>query len=180
MDYGYIGSADGPTAIMISEGTGAWNPINWFGVITVLLILLPNIVYAVKYKGEKNLCANRLLNVCEQIGRFGSMLCLMVYVGPKGEFGFSSVFALLVYLFGNSCLILAYWIVWGVYFKAMGGEQTRKVIGLKYALAVLPAMIFLLDSLCLRHYLLGIFAVIFAIAHIGVTRENIKGKGSLR
>lgn len=199
MDYGIIGGADGPTAILVSRVGGGWNSINWFGVITVLLILLPNIVYAVKCRGEKNLCTNRLLNILEQIGRYGSMFFLIVYIGPKDGFGFGSVFEFLTYLFGNICLILAYWCTWVAYFKAIGvfgtncgheperqeqrgvsatfiagKEQVQKITGLKYVLAVLPAVLFLLDGICLMHFPLIICAVIFAIGHIGVTRENIK------
>lgn len=86
-------------------------------------------------------------------------------------------------------MVLAYWCVWGVYFKVTGvfkrhdsptavfiagGQRVRKITGLKYTLAVLPAALFLLDSLCLQNYPLAICAVIFGIAHIGVTRENIR------
>lgn len=193
MNYGYIGGADGPTAVFVASGGWEWNPINWFGVVTVLAILLPNIVYAVKCRGQKNLCTNKLLNILEQIGRYGSMLFMIVYIGPKDGFGFASVFAFFAYLFGNICLVLAYWCVWGAYFRAMGvfqrqekgadgptaifvagREQVRKITGLKYTLAVLPAVLFLLDSLCLMNYPLAICGVVFAIAHMGVTRENIR------
>lgn len=193
MDYGIIGGADGPTAIFVSRVEGGWNPINWFGVITVILILIPNIVYAVKCRGEKNLCNNKPLNILEQIGRFGSMFFLIVYIGPKDGFGFGSVFEFLTYLFGNICLILAYWCTWVAYFMRIGvfrkkvagadgptavfvagSEQVQRIKGLKYTLAVLPAVLFLLDGICLMYYPLAICAVIFAIAHIGVTHVNIK------
>lgn len=199
MDYGYIGGADGPTAIFVASSGWEWNPINWFGLITVILILIPNIVYAVKCKGEKNLCTNKLLNILEQIGRYGSMFFLIVYIGPKDGFGFGSVFEFLLYLFGNICLILSYWCVWVAYFKAFGvlggrkkqdvgkvgqdgptatfvagREQVQRIKRLKYTLAVIPATLFLLDAICMLYFPLAICAVIFGIAHIGVTRENIK------
>ena len=193
MDYGVIGGADGPTAIFVAgQVGGGWNWINLFGLITVLLILLPNIVYAVKCPGEKNLCTNRLLNVLEQIGRYGAMLFLIVYVGPADGFGFGSVFGLLCYGFGNICLILAYWCTWAAYFKALGVfakkrskggvtsvfvtgvEAVTKIIGLKYTLAILPAMLFFLDGITLWNVPLIVCAVIFAVGHIGVTRQNIK------
>ena len=39
--------------------------INVFGAVIVVLMLIPNIVYAIKNKGEKNLCANRCMNIVE-------------------------------------------------------------------------------------------------------------------
>lgn len=201
MDYGIIGGADGPTAVFVAGRVGGFNWINFFGLITVLLILLPNIVYAVKCRGEKNLCTKKFLNLLEQVGRYGSMVFSVVYIGTKDGFGFGSVFALFCYLFGNLFLILAYWCTWAVYFKAagvwrkkqrtaqvkgaeksdgptavfvVGREQVQKISGLKYVLAVLPTLVFLLDGIALWNIPLMICAVLFGIGHIGVTRENIK------
>ena len=41
--------------------------INVFGGIIVILMLLPNIVYALKNKDERNLCENRTMNLLEQV-----------------------------------------------------------------------------------------------------------------
>ena len=47
-----------------------------------------------------------------------------------------------------------------------------KNAGLALSLAIIPACIFLLSGLLLRHWLLAGFAILFAIAHIYVTRQN--------
>ena len=65
---GIIGGADGPTAIFISGKTGA-NWFNLYGLILVLLLLLPNILYAIKADHRQNPCSCRFLNVLEQAGR---------------------------------------------------------------------------------------------------------------
>ena len=44
--------------------------INLFGAGFVILLLIPNIVYALKNRGEKNLCDDRAMNLLEQIGRY--------------------------------------------------------------------------------------------------------------
>ncbi len=50
--------------------------INVFGAIIVILLLIPNIVYAIKNKDEKNICTNRLMNIAEQMdGTPASCLC---------------------------------------------------------------------------------------------------------
>ena len=35
--------------------------INVFGAVIVILMLIPNIIYALKNKGEKNNCTNQLM-----------------------------------------------------------------------------------------------------------------------
>ena len=138
--------------------------INVFGAVIVILMLIPNIVYALKNKGEKNLCGNRIMNLIEQAGRYACIL-LMWFPILVWKFGFGSVFEMLVYLVGNGALLVAYWIVYAVYTK-------RKSPNLALALAIIPSCIFLLSGILLRHWLLVGFAVLFAVGHIYVTKKN--------
>ena len=138
--------------------------INLFGAGIVVLMLLPNILYAIKNKDEKNLCTNRVMNLIEQIGRYACIV-LMWFPLLVWEFGFASVAAMLLYFVGNGALLAAYWIGYLIYFK-------KKNAGLALALAILPACIFLLSGLLLRHWLLVGFACLFAVGHIYVTYRN--------
>ncbi len=156
-----IGGADGPTTVFLA-GSFGW--FNLFGLILVVLLLIPNIVYALKVKGQPNKCQNRFMNVLEQVGRYGCMILMVFHVGIA-KIGFGSVEEFLIYLFGNIILMAAYWIVWGFYFHK---PDARK----QMALAVLPTLLFLLSGVTMRHWLLVIFAVVFGVAHIYVTREN--------
>lgn len=45
-----IGGADGPTSVFIAGQTGE-NWINIFGFIVIILMLLPNLIYAFYYRG---------------------------------------------------------------------------------------------------------------------------------
>ena len=127
-------------------------------------MLIPNIIYALKNRGEKNLCTNRALNLTEQIGRYA---CIVLMWLPLlvWEFGFASVTRMLIYAIGNAVLLTAYLILFAVYFK-------KKTPGLAVVLAVLPACIFLLSGILLRHPLLAGFALLFAAGHICVTVKN--------
>ena len=138
--------------------------INGFGAVIVILMLIPNIVYAIRNKGEKNLCTDRFMNLVEQVGRYA---CIVLMWLPLlvWKFGFASIFELLLYLAGNGLLLAAYWIAFAVYMK-------RRSPGLARALAILPACIFLLSGILLRHWLLVGFAVLFAAGHIYVTKKN--------
>ena len=142
--------------------------INVFGAVVVVLMLIPNIVYAIRYRDEKNLCTNRVMNLIEQIGRYA---CIVLMWLPLlvWEFGFQSVFELLLYLSGNGALLLAYWIV---FFLHMRKKSTAKAL----ALAVLPSCIFLMSGILLRHWLLAGFAVLFATGHIYVTLKNAQAQ----
>ena len=138
--------------------------INLFGVIIVILLIIPNIVYAIKNRNEKNCCTNRLMDVLEQIGRYACTVLMWLPL-LVWKFGFASVFAMVLYLFGNGSLLTAYWVLFARYLKV-------KNAGLALSLAIIPACIFLLSGLLLRHWLLAGFAILFAIAHIYVTRQN--------
>ena len=138
--------------------------INVFGAVIVVLMLIPNIVYAIKNKGEKNLCANRFMNIVEQVGRYAciALMCLPLLVW---KFGFASVLDMMLYMTCNGLLLAAYWITFAFYMK-------RRSVRLALVLAVLPACIFLLSGILLQHWLLAGFAVVFAIGHIYVTYKN--------
>ncbi len=158
-----IGGADGPTSIFLAGRIGiSW--LNIFGLIIVVLLLIPNIIYAVKEKNRENRCTNKFMNILEQIGRYGSMFLMVFNIG-LAEFGFSSVEAFIVYLIGNILLIVSYWLIWVLYFR-------KKTYWKQTVLAVIPTGIFLLSGITMLHFLLIIFAVIFGIAHLYVTSKN--------
>lgn len=141
-----------------------------FGVISlcnlviVAVMLVPNIIFAVRFPNRENKCDNKAMNLLEQVGRYGSMALMVLPLGVW-EFGFSSVEEFLIWGLGSGGLLLAYLILWIFYFR----KESR---GLAMALAVIPTCIFLLSGITLRHWLLAAAAVIFGVAHIYVTREN--------
>ena len=140
------------------------NWLNLFGLCFVVLLLVPNVIYAMKCKDLQNRCTNRFMNILEQIGRYGCMFLMVFNIGIA-EFGFCSKTAFSVYLIGNSLLMLSYWIIWLFYFK-------RVTVWKQLSLAIIPTCLFLLSGITIRHYLLVIFAVIFGAGHIYVTWKN--------
>lgn len=160
----FIGGADGPTAIFLAGKLGiGW--LNILGLIIIILILIPNIIYAfTKGKGQKNKCNNAVMNILEQIGRYGSMFFMVFNIGVP-EFGFSDLGLFFAYLFGNPALILLYWFAWVLYF-------IKPRFWTQIALAVIPTAIFLLCGITLSHIFLMVFTFIFGIAHVYVTTKN--------
>lgn len=139
--------------------------INVFGAIIVVLMLVPNVVYALKNRGEENRCTNRWMNLLEQIGRYGC-ITFMWFPLLVGKFSFRSVPEMTLYLGGNGALLAVYWFVYARYLR----ERTRRRA---LTLAVVPACIFLMSGLLLRHWLLVVFALLFAVGHIYVTTQNV-------
>ena len=138
--------------------------INVFGAGFVILMLIPNIIYALRNKSGKNLCDNRLMNTIEQIGRYACIILMWLPLSVR-KFGFASVAEMMIYMAGNTVLLIIYWIVFARYLKEK--NEKRAV-----TLAVLPACIFLMSGLLLRHWLLAGSAVLFAAGHIYVTKKN--------
>ncbi len=201
MNYSMTYHADGPTAYFYAGKVGtalksggggfpfAWNWINLSGLLIIAFLLIPNIIYAIKHKDERNLCDNRCMNVIEQTGRYGSMLFMMVCL-REGGLGFSSVALFLVYVFGNALLLIAYWTVWGIYFHVtrtevtgwvegptsifIAGKHRSKSVGiLRISLAVIPSCLFLLSGITLGYFPLIVSAILFAAGHIYVTYQNV-------
>ena len=138
--------------------------INVFGAIIVILMLIPNIVYAIKNKDETNLCTNRFMNIIEQVGRYACIVFMWLPL-IVWKFGFASVLEMVLYMACNGTLLAAYWISFAFYLK-------RRTARLALVLAILPSCIFLLSGILLQHWLLAGFAVVFAIGHIYVTYKN--------
>lgn len=165
MSYSYIGGADGPTSVFMVGKLGmSW--LNVFGLVFVVLLLIPNIIYAVKYRDVENLCKNKVMNVLEQIGRYGSMFLMVFNIGIA-EFGFTSTNAFLIYFLGSIVLMLAYWIIWIIFF-------VNQSMWNRMALAIIPTLLFLLNGCTLRHILLIVTAILFGIGHIYVTYMNAR------
>ena len=164
MDISIIGGSDGPTSIFLAGKVGfSW--INTFGLVMVILLLIPNIIYAFKFRGVTNQCRNRAMNILEQIGRYGCMFLMIFNIGIL-EYSFASIGMLLLYMAGSVVLMTAYWIIWMLFFHKQDNWE-------RMALAVIPAILFLMSGITLRHVLLVIMSVIFGIGHIYVTKANM-------
>lgn len=136
--------------------------INVFGTIIIVILLIPNIIYAIKNKTSENKYKNKLVNIIEQLGRYAS---LIFTIFPIGISGFRNVEYMLVYLIVNSILLLLYLIIWIVYFK---GKSLFKSM----LLAIIPTIIFLICGITLSHWGLIISSIIFGFAHILITYKN--------
>lgn len=160
-----INNADGPTSVFYAGKLGL-NWINFFGLIIILVIMIPNIIYAIKKREVDADYDNKFINGLEQIGRYGSMFFMAFNIGLL-EFGFYSHGTFLIYAIGNIVLLILYLILWIPYFR-------RKTMWNGLLLAIIPACIFFMSGITLRHYFLVAVSIIFAVGHITITYKTHK------
>lgn len=139
--------------------------LNSFGILFIAIIMIPNIIYAIKCKdGFANKWQNKIVEVFEQIGRFGCFGFMIVNI-PGAWFGWWSDEAFAVYLIGNVLLILLYCGIWIICFK-------KNTVFRALALSILPSVVFLFSGIMSRSVLLILSAVIFAPCHILISYKN--------
>lgn len=139
--------------------------INIYGLLFVIAILIPNILYAVTCKdGFENKYHNKLIEVLEQLGRFGCMGFMVVSIPTlHNEHWFNEMKA--VYLILGAVIAVLYWLGWGVSWKE---NSVRKAL----LLSILPSILFLECGILTLNIPLIILAVVFAIGHITLSYKN--------
>lgn len=141
--------------------------LNLYGLIFIFVIMIPNILYAVKCKdGFLNKWNNKLVEVIEQIGRFCCFGFMIVNI-PGTYFGFWSDNGFLVYIAVDILLIALYCMIWIICFK-------KNSIFRALALSVIPSIVFLFSGIMSRSVLLIIGSLFFAPAHILISYKNAK------
>lgn len=140
---------------------------NVFGLTFIVVIMIPNIIYAVKCsEGFKNIYNNKIVEIIEQIGRFGCF-GLMIFNIPGTWFGWWSDEAFAVYLIVNSILIITYCVIWIICFR-------KNTVFRALALSIIPSVVFLLSGILSRSILLIISSILFAPTHILISYKNIE------
>lgn len=135
-----------------------------FGAVFIAVIMIPNIIYALKCRdGFENKWNNKGVEVVEQIGRFGFMVINI----PGTWFGWRSNEALAMYLIVNVVLIILYCVIWIICFR-------KNTIFKALALSIIPSVIFMFSGIMSRSVLLVVESLLFAPAHILISYKNAK------
>lgn len=140
---------------------------NIYGFIFICIIMIPNIILAIKNKdGFNNTWQNKLVETIEQIGRFGCFTFMIINI-PKTYLGWSSNKMFIIYLIVNITLILLYCLIWTICFRK--NNMFRAL-----ALSIIPSLIFIFSGILERSILLIVFSFIFAPSHIILSYNNAK------
>lgn len=141
--------------------------INPFGLVFMAIILVPNIVFAIRCKdGFANKWENKFIERIEQIGRFGCFGFMIVNI-PGTCFGWWSDEAFALYLIADTLLVLLYCLIWILCFKKNSLFRAQ-------ALSIIPSILFLFSGIMSRSVLLILSAALFAPSHIAISYKNAK------
>ena len=144
--------------------------MGWFnvcGLIFIVVIMIPNVVFAIKRKdGFDNKWDNKFVEFIEQAGRFGCF-GFMIFNIPGTWFGWWSDEAFALYLVVDGILVMLYCAIWIICFK-------KNTVFRALALSVVPSILFLFSGVMSRSVLLIIASVLFAPSHIVISYKNAK------
>ena len=141
--------------------------INPFGLVFMAIILVPNIVFAIRCKdGFANKWENKFIERIEHIGRFGCFGFMIVNI-PGTCFGWWSDEAFALYLIADTLLVLLYCLIWILCFK-------KNSLFRALALSIIPSILFLFSGIMSRSVLLILSAALFAPSHIAISYKNAK------
>lgn len=140
---------------------------NFFGLIFIVVIMIPNIVFAIKCKdGFENKWNNKYVEFIEQVGRFGCFGFMIINI-PGTWFGWRSYEAFVLYLIVDTVLVMLYCAIWIICFK-------KSSVFRALALSVIPSFLFLFSGIISRSALLIITSILFAPSHITISYKNAK------
>lgn len=131
---------------------------NYFGLIIMAVIMLPNILWAIRKKQTSVAYINKTVGLLEQIGRYGCFI-LMIFNIPYTYLNFWFENALIIYLTVNGTFCILYLLFWIIYWN-----RNNLVKGL--SLSILPTLMFLFCGIVLAYIPLVIFSALFGICHI--------------
>ena len=141
--------------------------LNVFGLVMVAVIMIPNILFAMKCKdGFVNKWNNKSVETVEQIGRFGCFGFMIINI-PGTWFGWWSDEAFAVYLVVDAALVTLYCVIWAVCFR-------KSSVFRALVLSIIPSVLFLFSGIMSRSILLTIAVLLFAPSHIMLSYQNAK------
>ena len=132
---------------------------NYYGLIFVAVIMIPNVIFAATYK-------NDTAEKAEKIGRSGCFVFAMVNL-PYLVKGFWFNGGFIAYLVCGSVLTLAYVAGWVIFRRE---NSIRKSL----YLSVTPSLLFLICGILSLNIPLIVCAAIFAPSHILISYKNAK------
>ena len=141
--------------------------LNPFGLLIIAVIMIPNILFAVKCKDSfANRWSNKAVETMEQIGRFGCF-GFMIFNIPGTCLGWWSDAAFIVCFMADAVLVILYCAIWAVFFQ-------KNSLFRALALSIIPSVLFLFSGIMSRSLLLIFASLLFAPSHSLISYKNAK------
>ena len=144
------------------------NWLNYYGLAIMAVIMIPNIIYAVKHKNQVAVYDNKTAILFEQIGRYGCFF-FMIFNIPYTYIGFWFSFGEIFYITINTVLLLGYCISWIVLWNKNGIVKAL-------LLSIIPSLVFIVSSILIASIPLFVLAIIFSITHILISIKSAKAE----
>ena len=138
--------------------------INLFGAVIAALLLIPYIIYEVKFKNRKRRPTSLVVTVAEKILWLICCFFMVVNVGFF-EFGFQMKSLFIIYIVGNVLFLILYYIV-------CISMLIKPGMGKHVTAAVIAMLVFCLSGVTLANILLIVFASLFGTCHIYVASQD--------
>ncbi len=138
---------------------------NYYGLVFIVILMIPNVVYAVKNKnGFIGVYHNKRVEFFEQAGRFGCF-ALMIFNIPYTWVGFWFSYGKEIYLVVNTSSVLAYCLIWII--LRNNSDMVKALL-----LSIIPSLMFVFSGITIASIPLFIFSVVFAVCHILISVKN--------
>ena len=146
---------------------------SYVGLIYMLILLIPNIIWARnKPKGYNSSGENKILLVFERVGQMLSAVSILLFTNYNPE-----IFELwTAWLIISAILMILYIIYWIRYFrsKQTANDFYRSIFCIPAPGATLPVAAFLLLGIYSKVIWLIVSSIILGIGHIGIHLQHIK------
>ena len=141
------------------------NWFNFYGLIFVVAIMIPNIVFAMRHRDRfVNKYKNKAIETLEQIGRIGCFVFIFFNIKPA-VLGYWFNGGWIAYLVAGTALTAAYVSGWVVF---RNESSVRKSL----YLSIVPSALFIVCGVLTLNIPLIVSSVIFAPCHIIISYKN--------
>ena len=137
---------------------------NYVGLIIIVLIMVPNVVYALKHRSQGNNNVPTYVVVLENLGRYASMFFLVFNI-PNTWFSFFVPTGMLFYILVNSVLVVTYIALFIAFWNKTGMAKALW-------LSILPSLVFLYSGAMIVSIPLMISSLLFAFTHVYISIRN--------
>lgn len=142
---------------------GFFDVVNVYGLLFVIIMIVPHIVYARTHTYDMKSIGNRAMVYIERIGKYCGAFLMAVNIGVL-EQGFTSELMKNFWLYSTAILIAVYIVLWILFFKT-----NRKWVA--YALTVLAGLILMYCGLLQVKTLLLTAGIVYLVGELYVTKK---------
>lgn len=142
---------------------GFFDVVNVYGLLFVVIMIIPHIIYARTHNYDIKSVENRAMVYIERIGKYCGAFLMAVNIGVL-EMGFTSALMKRFWLYSTAAAVAIYIVLWVLFLKT--GKK-----GLAYAITILAGLILMYCGLLQVKSLLLFAGVVYLAGELYVTKK---------